>query len=74
MAGQGGITDLLIRFATCDVPQDAAQMMRLSLFDWAACGIAGARDDDFADFAQIQMTMAQIPSLAGALPRPLRRH
>ena len=62
MAGQGGITDLLIRFATCDVPQDAAQMMRLSLFDWAACGIAGARDDDFADFAQIQMTMARGPN------------
>ncbi len=45
------ITDLLMRFRTAKVPADAREMMRLSLFDWAACGIAGARSGEFDDFA-----------------------
>lgn len=52
-----GITDQLIRFAQTDVPAEATEMMRLSLFDWAACGIAGAQDDSFADVVQIQTAM-----------------
>lgn len=54
-----GITDQLTRFAAVDVPDDALEMMRLSLFDWAACGIAGARDDEFADVVQIQMSLSK---------------
>jgi len=53
------ITDLLLRFLDADVPDDAAQMMRLSLFDWAACGIAGARQTEFAGFAQMQMARSK---------------
>ncbi|MFK7861349.1 MAG: MmgE/PrpD family protein [Granulosicoccus sp.] len=44
------ITDRLIAFCSLDVPENAAQMMRLSLFDWAACGIAGARETEFVNF------------------------
>ncbi len=53
------ITDDLIRFAGSEVPQDAAAMMRLSLFDWAACGIAGAREEEFFDVVQIQMALSK---------------
>jgi len=49
-----GITDQLVKFATAEVPEVAAAMMRLSLFDWAACGIAGAMEPEFAAFARAQ--------------------
>lgn len=45
-----GITSSLIRFAASDVPQAPLEMMRLSLFDWAACAIAGAQDQAFEGF------------------------
>ena len=51
-----GITELLVKFAGADVAEEAAAMMRLSLFDWAACGIAGAREQEFAGFRRAQMT------------------
>ena len=44
------ITDKLIKFYRTEVPEEAAAMMRLSLFDWAACGIAGARESAFHPF------------------------
>ncbi|MEQ6247956.1 MmgE/PrpD family protein [Sulfitobacter sp. HNIBRBA3233] len=50
-----GITSQLIKFTTTDVPEEAAAMMRLSLFDWAACGIAGASEAEFAPFKRAQM-------------------
>lgn len=55
----GTITDQLLRFVKTDVPADALQMMHLSLFDWAACGIAGAREEDFGDFTQMQMALSR---------------
>ena len=55
----GTITDQLLRFAGASAPTDAAAMMRLSLFDWAACGIAGARDEAFADFVTVQCAMSK---------------
>lgn len=51
-----GITDQLVKFSTADVPEEAAAMMRLSLFDWAACGIAGATEPEFKQFRGAQMT------------------
>ncbi|UWR13702.1 MmgE/PrpD family protein [Sulfitobacter sp. M368] len=48
------ITDQLLKFRKATVPEDAVAMMRLSLFDWAACGIAGAREPEFADFVKMQ--------------------
>ena len=48
------ITDQLIRFRKADVPPDALAMMRLSLFDWAACGIAGAATGEFDEFVATQ--------------------
>ena len=51
-----GITDQLIKFCVSEVPEEAAAMMRLSLFDWAACGIAGAAEPEFARFRSAQMT------------------
>ncbi len=50
-----GITEQLIKFAQAEVPEKAAAMMRLSLFDWAACGIAGAQEPEFAPFRRAQM-------------------
>ncbi|MEP5731868.1 MAG: MmgE/PrpD family protein [Sulfitobacter sp.] len=49
------ITDLLIDFAHWDVPSDAAAMMRLSLFDWAACGVSGAQEPEFLDVKTAQI-------------------
>ncbi|WP_370401487.1 MmgE/PrpD family protein [Sulfitobacter sp. JB4-11] len=46
------LTDQLLKFARTTPPQDAQAMMRLSLMDWAACGIAGAREADFTDFVR----------------------
>lgn len=51
-----GITEQLVKFCTAEVPEEAAAMMRLSLFDWAACGIAGAAEAEFAGFRRAQMT------------------
>ncbi|WP_195821970.1 MmgE/PrpD family protein [Roseobacter sp. MH60115] len=45
-----GITDRLIAFTAADPDRDALEMMRLSLFDWATCGIAGAQEAEFAGF------------------------
>ncbi|WP_299783394.1 MmgE/PrpD family protein [uncultured Roseobacter sp.] len=45
-----GITDRLIAFTGADPDRDALEMMRLSLFDWATCGIAGAQEAEFAGF------------------------
>ena len=55
----GTITDLLLRFFQQGVPEDAAEMMRLSLFDWAACGIAGAREEEFTEFTQTQQALSR---------------
>ncbi len=51
------ITDQLIGFSAVDVPADAAEMMRLSLFDWAACGIAGSQEAEFAGFKASQLAL-----------------
>ncbi len=45
-----GITDKLIDFAVAKPPETALAVMRLSLLDWAACGMSGARIGDFAGF------------------------
>ncbi len=49
------ITDRLIEFKGAQVPTNAAEMMRLSLYDWAACGVAGAREVEFDRFKSAQM-------------------
>ncbi|MGJ8618236.1 MAG: MmgE/PrpD family protein, partial [Sulfitobacter sp.] len=56
------ITDQLIKFAGVTPPEDTLTMMRLSLFDWAACGIAGAREPDFDDFVAAQLARGQGPA------------
>lgn len=48
------ITDQLIRFRKATIPGEAEAMMRLSLFDWAACGLAGAASADYDDFVTTQ--------------------
>ncbi|MFC6759658.1 hypothetical protein ACFQFQ_09415 [Sulfitobacter porphyrae] len=65
------ITDQLIRFRKAEVPAEAAVMMRLSLFDWAACGIAGAQAGEFDDFSAAQRAMGtgQAQIFGGAPPR-----
>lgn len=54
-----GLTDQLIEFMGTSVPEDAAAMMRLSLFDWAACGIAGADETEFDAFVGAQLALHQ---------------
>ncbi|MEM9636717.1 MAG: MmgE/PrpD family protein [Pseudomonadota bacterium] len=44
------ITDKLVAFARAEPEAEALTMMRLSLFDWATCGIAGAGEAEFAGF------------------------
>ncbi len=69
------ITDDLIAFATCGVPQPASAMMRLSLFDWAACGISGAREADFNSFVAAQHNVGGAAEAsvfgAGRMPAPV---
>ena len=48
------ITGQLVDFARLTPPFEAREMMRLSLFDWAACAIAGAREVEFANFVAVQ--------------------
>ncbi|MCX7565374.1 MmgE/PrpD family protein [Sulfitobacter sp. F26169L] len=50
-----GITEQFVKLAATDVPEAVAAMVRLSFFDWAACGIAGAADDRFAPFRRAQL-------------------
>ena len=65
------ITDQLIKFARATPGDDALAMMRLSLFDWAACGIAGACEPDFADFVTAQLAGGQGPaSIIGGKTAP----
>ncbi|MGJ8626542.1 MAG: MmgE/PrpD family protein [Sulfitobacter sp.] len=56
------ITDQLIKFAGATPPEDATAMMRLSLFDWATCGIAGAGEADFDDFVAGHLARGQGPA------------
>lgn len=53
------ITDQLISFAAKPVPPEAAAMMSLSLYDWAACGISGAKVVDSQDFTAMQIATAK---------------
>ena len=50
-----GITEQLVKFSSAEVAEEAAAMMRLSLFDWAACGVAGAAEPEFETFRSAQM-------------------
>lgn len=45
------ITALLMAYALADPPDDVRAVMRLSLLDWAACGMAGHRDGAFDAWA-----------------------
>lgn len=56
------ITDQLIKFVSVMPPEEAQAMMRLSLFDWAACGIAGAREADFDEFVAAHLGRGQGPA------------
>ncbi|WP_299546442.1 MmgE/PrpD family protein [uncultured Tateyamaria sp.] len=45
------ITTLLLAYAQAEPPEDVRAVMRLSLLDWAACGMAGHRDGAFDAWA-----------------------
>lgn len=68
------LTDELIAFARAEPDVNALDMMRLSLFDWATCGIAGARDAEFAGFRRRVMAAGGTSEAAvfggGAVPAP----
>ena len=46
-----GITALLLDYACAEPPVDLRAVMRLSLLDWAACGIAGQAEGTFVSWA-----------------------
>ena len=48
-----GITALLMDYVQAAPPEDVRDVMRLSVLDWAACGIAGRREGSFADWASV---------------------
>jgi len=56
------ITDQLVKFAKVAPPQDALDIVRLCLFDWAACGIAGAAEPEFAEFVAANLSRGQGPA------------
>ncbi len=56
------LTDQLIKFVGVEVPADALVMMRLSLFDWAACGVAGAAEPEFREFVAAKLARGQGPA------------
>ncbi|MBW4708816.1 MmgE/PrpD family protein [Roseobacter sp. YSTF-M11] len=68
------ITDALLAFATVEADRDARDMMRLSLFDWAVCGLGGAGDPGFDAFRRsvlAQGGQAEASVLGGGrLPAP----
>ena len=45
------VTALVLAYAQAEVPEDVLEVMRLSVLDWAACGIAGWREGAFAAWA-----------------------
>ncbi|MEL7132099.1 MAG: MmgE/PrpD family protein [Pseudomonadota bacterium] len=45
------ITALVLAYAQATPPEDVREVMRLSVLDWAACGIAGHRQGDFDSWA-----------------------
>ncbi|MEM8577496.1 MAG: MmgE/PrpD family protein [Pseudomonadota bacterium] len=64
------ITDLLLRYAEEVAPEDVRAVMRLSILDWAACGIAGAAEGTFAAWAQAQRSAGPCLRFDGALSSP----
>lgn len=64
------ITDQLLKFARVTPPAEAQEMMRLSLLDWAACGIAGALEDDFSDFIRANRGNGTCSLLGGGMAGP----
>ena len=64
-----GISALLMRYAQEVPPDDARAIMRLSVLDWAACGIAGHRADGFAEWAAALRPAGPPPMETN--PRPL---
>lgn len=49
----GGVTELVLAYAQAQPPQNVRDVMRLSVLDWAACGVAGARDGGFSEWATV---------------------
>ena len=46
-----GITALLMQYAQAAPPEDVRAVMRLSVLDWAACGMAGRAEGTFGPWA-----------------------
>jgi len=68
------ITDQLLKLQAKAVPDAAGAMMALSIFDWMACGLAGAREPEFADFKKQQESLGQGPCTlfgGGQVPAPV---
>ena len=64
------VTDQLLKFARATPPAEAQAMMRLSLLDWAACGIAGAQEAEFSDFVRAGRGPGACPLLGGGTAGP----
>ncbi|WP_420011261.1 MmgE/PrpD family protein [Tateyamaria sp.] len=47
-----GITELVLAYAQANPPQNVRDIMRLSVLDWAACGVAGARHGAFGPWSR----------------------
>jgi len=61
------IADTLLAYLDADAPRDVRDVMRLSALDWAACGIAGARDGTFANWASTLTSQGSATRFDGAL-------
>lgn len=60
-----GITELVLTYARSEPPESVRDIMRLSVLDWAACGIAGARENGFAAWAASLVSDGSVTRLDG---------
>ena len=51
-----GITETVLTYAQAEPPKEVRDVMRLSVLDWAACGLAGAREGGFGSWVATMNT------------------
>lgn len=64
------ITDNLIAFTNSAPDASARAVMQLSILDWAACGLAGAQEGSYDNFAALNTTAGSCQILGGGTTSP----
>ncbi|MEL7099045.1 MAG: MmgE/PrpD family protein [Pseudomonadota bacterium] len=64
------IVSTLLRYCAEEAPEGVRAVMRLSILDWAACGVAGAAEGAFSDWARGQGGQGPCLCFDGGLSGP----